>query len=59
MEVRTGLTLHSSNTQNGSVWRPFDIAVSDNDENVVWLACTQSGNYSYANGFKEIKRWWY
>ena len=25
----------SSNTQNGSVWRPFDIAVSDNDENVV------------------------
>ena len=27
----------SSNTQNGSVWRPFDIAVSDNDENVVWL----------------------
>ena len=46
----------SSNTQNGSVWRPFDIAVSDNDENVVWLArCTQSGNYSYANGFKVFK----
>ena len=46
----------NSNTQNGSTWRPFDITVSSYDENIIWIArCTQSGNYSFIDGYKVFK----
>ena len=46
----------SSTIQNGSTWRPFDITVSSSDENTLWIArCTQSGNYSNADGYKVFK----
>ena len=46
----------SNNIQNGSLWRPFDITVSSQDENIVWIArCTQSGGYSFINGYKIFK----
>tara|TARA_B110000196_G_scaffold88330_1_gene76640 strand:+ start:309 stop:3716 length:3408 start_codon:yes stop_codon:yes gene_type:complete len=42
--------------QNGSMWRPFDITVSSSDENTLWIArCTQSGNYSFIDGYKVFK----
>jgi len=46
----------SSTMQNGSLWRPFDITISSNNENTLWIArCTQSGNYSFIDGYKVFK----
>ena len=46
----------SSTLQNGSMWRPFDITISSDDENTLWIArCTQSGNYSFIDGYKVFK----
>ena len=41
---------------NGYLSRSYDITVSSNDENTLWVArCSQSGNYNLINGYNVFK----
>ena len=51
----TDITIPSSQL-NGYLSRSYDITVSSNDENTLWVArCSQSGNYNLIDGYNVFK----